>query len=294
MRLQNFVNIDMFIEQHNADVNKTSTVGHNFLSDWTADEKKRLNGYGGERAVPAEALIHTMDANQSVPASVDWVTAGKVGAVQDQGQCGSCWAFSATGAAAASQSIAYNNAPTYQSQQQLVSCSSSAGNQGCNGGWYFYAWNWMQTNAQVSAATYPYTSGTTKLTGSCDTAKETPGVVLTQSPTAYYYAGRSNAQMQSALVIKPNSVAIEADQPIFQQYTSGVITAASCGTTIDHAVLAVGYGTDASAGPYWLVQNSWGATWGENGYVKIGMSSAGWPGICGINKDVYYPMTKNA
>jgi C1A family cysteine protease len=113
LRLQNFANTDEFIEKWNANKENTSTVGHNFLSDWTAEEKKRLNGYGGERPVPAEALIHTMDENQTVPASVNWVTAGNVGAVQDQGQCGSCWAFSATGAAAASMSIQYNSTPTY-------------------------------------------------------------------------------------------------------------------------------------------------------------------------------------
>lgn len=100
--------------------------------------------------------------------------------------------------------------------------------------------------------------------------------------------------MKSAVVIKPNSVAIEADQPVFQQYTGGVITSTSCGTTIDHAVLAVGYGVDPTYGDYWLVQNSWGTSWGENGYVRIGMASTGWPGICGINKDVYYPMTQAA
>jgi cathepsin L len=215
LRLQNFANTDEFIEKWNANKENTSTVGHNFLSDWTPEEKKRLNGYGGERPVPAEALLHTMDENQTVPASVNWVTAGNVGAVQDQGQCGSCWAFSATGAAAASLSIQYNAAPTYNSQQQLVSCSSSFGNQGCNGGWYFYAWNYMQTTAQVSAATYPYTSGKFGVTGTCNTAALTPGVVKTQSPTAYYYAGRSNSMIQSAIVIKPNSVAIEADQPVF-------------------------------------------------------------------------------
>lgn len=132
------------------------------------------------------------------------------------------------------------------------------------------------------------------VTGTCNTSKLSPGVVNTQSPTAYVYAGRSNALMQSAIAVKPNSVAIEADQPVFQQYTGGVITSSTCGTTIDHAVLAVGYGTDSTGQAYWLVQNSWGTSWGQNGYVMIGMSSSGWPGICGINKDVYYPMTQNA
>jgi len=149
----------------------------------------------------------------------------------------------------------------------------------------------MTVNPQVAASTYPYTSGTAGITGTCNTAKLTPGVVKCATPNPYYYAGTTNAQMQSAIVIKPNSVAIEADQPIFQQYTGGVITSTTCGTVIDHAVLAVGYGTDSSAGAYWLVQNSWGVSWGESGYVKIGMSSSGFPGICGINKDVYYPMT---
>ena len=107
-------------------------------------------------------------------------------------------------------------------------------------------------------------------------------------------SSRSNALMQSAIAVKPNSVAIEADQAVFQQYTGGVITSSACGTTIDHAVLAVGYGTDPTYGAYWLVQNSWGTSWGDQGYVKIGMSASGWPGICGINKDVYYPNVQSA
>ena len=152
----------------------------------------------------------------------------------------------------------------------------------------------MQTNAQVAASTYPYTSGNFGITGQCNTAALAPGVVNTQSPTAYVYAGRSNALMQSAIAVKPNSVAIEADQAVFQQYTGGVITSSTCGTTIDHAVLAVGYGTDPTYGAYWLVQNSWGTSWGDQGYVKIGMSASGWPGICGINKDVYYPNVQSA
>ena len=104
LRFACFRRVNQELEELNAP-GSSSFHDHNYLSDWTADEKKRLNGYGGERPIPAEALLHTMDENQTVPASVNWVTAGNVGAVQDQGQCGSCWAFSATGAAAASMSI---------------------------------------------------------------------------------------------------------------------------------------------------------------------------------------------
>ena len=176
----------------------------------------------------------------------------------------------------------------------MTSCSSAYGNNGCNGGLPIYAFDYLQTNPQVLQTTYPYTSGALGITHACITADTTPGVVKTQSPTNYYSAGRSNANIQAALQIKPQSIGIEADQTVFQQYTGGVITSTACGTALDHAVLLVGWGTDPTAGPYWIVENSWGTSWGQSGYVWIGMSSSGWPGICGINKDVRYPMTQNA
>jgi C1A family cysteine protease len=83
------------------------------------------------------------------------------------------------------------------------------------------------------------------------------------------------------LNIKPVSVAIQADTAVFQTYTSGVLTGSACGTSIDHAVIAVGYGTDATYGAYYLVRNSWGTSWGEKGYVRIGQASGA--GVCGIN-----------
>jgi KDEL-tailed cysteine endopeptidase len=99
--------------------------------------------------------------------------------------------------------------------------------------------------------------------------------------------------MMSAIFQQPVSVAIDASQPIFQSYTTGVITdAASCGKSIDHAVVAVGYGVDATAGAYFIVRNSWGTSWGQSGYVYIGQSTSpngGAPGVCAINTDPYYP-----
>jgi len=95
----------------------------------------------------------------------------------------------------------------------------------------------------------------------------------------------------SAIDIKPVSVAIDASQPIFNSYTSGIITdATACGTSIDHAVVAVGYGTESGVN-YFLVRNSWGTSWGNQGFVMIGQSSTGTaPGVCAINTDVYYPL----
>lgn len=95
----------------------------------------------------------------------------------------------------------------------------------------------------------------------------------------------------AAIAIKPVSVALDAAKAVFQSYTSGVVTT-GCGIMLDHAVIAVGYGTDPVYGGYFLVRNSWGTSWGDNGYIKIGMSPTGTaPGVCGINKAVYYPVT---
>jgi KDEL-tailed cysteine endopeptidase len=170
------------------------------------------------------------------------------------------------------------------SEQNLVSCSSLQGNHGCNGGLYSNAWKYAKTYKLESEANYPYTSGSNGVTGSCkyDASKGIGGIV------SYASVGTTTTAIQTAIASQPQSVSIEADTTYFQSYSSGVLTSASkCGTSLDHAVVAVGYGTDSTAGGYYLVRNSWGTGWGENGYVKIG--EAAYPGICGINKDVQYP-----
>jgi len=169
------------------------------------------------------------------------------------------------------------------SEQNFVSCSFLQGNLGCNGGMYGRAWNYAKTHAIESEASYPYTSGTTMKSGSC-LYNSANGVMNT---TSFTTVATDNASIMTAIAQQPVSVAIEADTAYFQTYTSGVLTdAAACGTTLDHAVVAVGYGTDPSTGPYYLVRNSWSASWGDQGYVKIGQAPA--PGVCGINQDVMW------
>jgi len=282
MRMENFTVRDAIIKEHNADDTATSQMGHNFLSDWTDAERATLSGLKGDFMPETDQEVFS--GNGKVGAGVNWVTAGKVGPVKDQGQCGSCWAFSATGSVESAISIATGAAPGNYSEQQLVSCSSASGNNGSSGGWYYWAWNYMKVNAQEKTSQYPYTSGKFGQTGTCTASGS--GVAKVSS---YVQVGQTNADIMAAINLKPVSVALDAQRAVFQSYTSGVVTS-GCGTQLDHAVMAVGYGTDAATGlAYFLVRNSWGSSWGDNGYIKIGQSSTGGaPGYCGINQAVYY------
>lgn len=151
---------------------------------------------------------------------------------------------------------------------------------------YNRAWNYAKTKPIEFETDYPYTSGTTMKSGSCmyDATKGHGGV------TSFASIGTDVLSIQTAVAGMPASIAIEADTAYFQTYTSGVLTdAAACGTTLDHAVIAVGYGTDATAGPYFLVRNSWSASWGDQGYVKLAAQAN--PGMCGMNQDVMWVST---
>ena len=149
---------------------------------------------------------------------------------------------------------------------------------GCSGGWYFWAWDYMKTHSLATEANYPYVSGN-GVTYGCNTTSASKGVVKV---TGYTQVAASSTAIKSALNLKPVSVAIEADTYVFQTYSSGVLTSSACGTNIDHAVVAVGYGSN-----YYIVRNSWGTGWGESGYIRIGITEG--LGTCGINQYVFYP-----
>lgn len=186
-------------------------------------------------------------------------------------------------------SYANNQGPLYElSVQQIVDCATSKyGNDGCNGGLPNGAWNYLETHGQEKNSDYPYTAkdGTCKY----DSAK---GKVKTQSESAYSWAGpgdgktSTTAEIMASVTITPNAVGIAASSLVFQTYKSGVITSSKCGHRMDHEVAVFGYDSTASE-PYWLVRNSWGSSWGEDGYVRLGQTTG--RGICGINQDVVYP-----
>jgi len=264
----------------NANPENTFVLGVNQFSDMTQEEF-RYNYLNSE--VP-KVEGETVDlSGVQAPASVNWVQAGKVTAVENQGQCGSCWSFSATGAIEGAYAIKYNSLKVFSEQQLVDCCGSAYGSYGCNGGQMTGAFSYVKNNGQVLASQYPYTAKQ----GTCQN-KGTPTVYL----TGYVNVAQQNSDaLLNAVAITPVSVAIEADQPVFQNYKSGVLNSAACGTNLDHGVLAVGYGSDGST-PYWLVKNSWGSSWGESGYIRIFRNSGAGKGICGIAMTPAYPIAK--
>ena len=276
------------IYRHNTSPNVSWTMAVNKFADLTASEFKRLYTstyvpftHNATWTPPSSALASPGPRKQALPASVDWTTQGVVTPVKDQGQCGSCWAFSSTGsiegAWALKNKVLYN-----LSEQELVDCSVPQGNQGCNGGLMDQAFQYVVSSGLVTDAEYPYTA-----TGpnACQNSSR-PVVTLSGFKDV---PQNSEVALMTAVAQQPVSVAVEADQNVFQFYSSGVMTKA-CGTSLDHGVLLVGYGT-VGGQDYYKVKNSWGADWGDKGYILLGRGSAfGQSGQCGIQMDPSFPV----
>lgn len=259
---------------------KTWTMGVNQFADLTADEFKALVSNPFKRTrKPNMVKLEPTDAS-----SVDWRAQGAVTAVKNQGQCGSCWAFSTTGSTEGDVKIE-DGTLTSLSEQQLVDCARAEGNNGCKGGLMDYGFEYIIKNhGEDSEDDYPYNAED----GSCNTAKASRVVATI---TGYNdVQSNSNVQMHAAVAQQPVSIAIEADKGVFQMYTGGVMSSDQCGTKLDHGVLCVGYGTDPVGGDYWIVKNSWGGQWGEQGYIRLGRGTSGdMMNTCGILMNPSYP-----
>jgi KDEL-tailed cysteine endopeptidase len=209
----------------------------------------------------------------SVPTEVDWRTKGAVTPVKNQGSCGSCWSFSATGTMEGANFIKTGKLVSF-SEQELVDCSTSFGNMGCNGGLMDYAFEFAVENGMCSEDEEPYKARDMKCDKCAEVAEFTGG--------CFDVPSNDEDALMRAVAQQPVSVAIEADNNVFMFYDGGIIDDAGCGEKLDHGVLAVGYGEE-NGKKYWIVKNSWSTSWGENGYVRIARDETKkGAGICGI------------
>jgi len=290
------------IKEHNGK-SLSWRMGVNQFSDLTSDEfgdlmsfemcRKTMNRTQRTFLERQKGRLPQMK-NPRNAATVDWRSTnnplGKVAvtAVKNQGACGSCWSFSTTGGLEGAMVVAGHELQAL-SEQQLVSCDKT--DSGCNGGLIDWAFEWIENQGGLtSEANYPYVSGDGNVPA-CDTSKEADVVA---SITSYKdVTSQSVSAMETALNVGPVSIAIEADQSAFQSYSSGVFTA-SCGSNLDHAVLAVGYGHDSASGyDYWIMKNSWGESWGMSGYMYMMKTDNDIDGQCGLLLQPSYPIAGN-
>ena len=217
------------------------------------------------------------DGNAGMPGQ-DW-TGKAVTDVKNQAQCGSCWAFSATGGAEGAYAIANGTIKSF-SEQQLVDCAGgSYGNQGCNGGLMDQAFDYMKDNGIQLESSYQYTARD----GTC---RADPSLMAFKIDSYTDVPQDDNSELIKAIYAAPVSVAIAVDF-YFQAYTGGIYNHWSCGTGLDHGVLAVGYGSD-NGQDFYKVKNSWGTSWGEEGYIRFARKDSG-VGMCGITRQASYP-----
>jgi len=264
------------------------TLGLNQFAHLTHEEfaSTHLGYSGGESTITANRSFFELDVAtgglSGLPDEVDWVKEGAVTPVKNQGSCGSCWAFSTTGALEGAYFLKTGKLVSF-SEQELVSCDKV--DQGCNGGLMDNADRFIQTlGGLCTEDDYPYVSGTGHK-ASCNRNCE---VVEGSSPKQIVDVAHNRESLEEAVAKQPVSVAIQADQLAFQFYRRGVLTG-NCGHQLDHGVLVVGYGT-LKGKTYWKVKNSWGPSYGLGGYILIQRGKPVRGGECGILLSASYPV----
>ncbi|PIA27430.1 hypothetical protein AQUCO_07800047v1 [Aquilegia coerulea] len=271
-----------FIDTFNKNGERSYVLGVNGFADQT-NEEFIASRNGLKKASKSKSSSSFRYENvTAVPSTMDWRKKGAVTPIKDQGQCGCCWAFSAVAAMEGINQLSTGKLISL-SEQELVDCDTSGEDQGCEGGLMDDAFEFIQHNKGLATeANYPYSG----VDGTCNKKKAASSAAKIngfEDVTA-----NSESALLNAVANQPISVAIDASGSAFQFYSSGVFTG-ECGTDLDHGVTAVGYGTASDGTKYWLVKNSWGAEWGEEGYIRMQRDIDAEEGLCGIAMEASYP-----
>jgi len=266
-----------YITKHNARVGVTYKLGVNQFADLTNAEYQAIYLRPFNLTRKMNAVQQAPNAN---PSSVDWRAKGKVTPIKDQGQCGSCWAFS-TVAGVEGALVTAGKALVSLSEQNLVDCSQKQGNQGCNGGLMDDGFQYIIDNKGIDTeASYPYTARD----GNCKFKAANVGATISKFTDVT--AGSEAALETASATVGPLSVAIDASHNSFQLYHSGIYNEPQCSSkNLDHGVTAVGYDNTGNV-HYWIVKNSWGTSWGEKGYIQMTKDKRN---QCGIATAASYP-----
>merc|ERR1719167_1299854 len=258
---------------------------HEFVATMNGFRGNSTGGFKANRQYQGASFIEPND-DVVMPKNVDWRTKGAVTPVKDQKQCGSCWAFSATGSLEGQTFLKTGKLPSL-SEQNLVDCSEKFGNMGCFGGLMDSAFKYIKANGGIDTeASYPYEAKN----GHCRYNATNVGGEDTGFVDIHH--GNEKALMEAVAKKGPISVAIDASRPTFHFYHEGVYYDEKCSSMhLDHGVLAVGYGSDKKGGDYWLVKNSWNTSWGNKGYIQMARNKKN---ACGIATQASYPLVQVA
>lgn len=281
-RLQQYKRADAAIAAINSDPANTFKAAHNMFSTWTDAEYKRLLG---DKPHSDAATEYTVLPETETPDSLDWRAQGAVNPVRNQGQCGSCWTFAAVAVLEGHHAIEHGEL-LQLSEQQIVDCDHDNGVDGCRGGLAALALQWVQEGHPLATRdSYPYVAAD----GTCNQAAQgVAGVSSVTNVTKF-----SLSQTLEAAKLGPVGISVAAGNDIFRFYKSGVLNNAKCAEYgLDHAIAIVGFGTDPEGGDYWIVRNSWGTSWGEEGYIRLGRVEGA--GICGCQTRPVWASTANA